>query len=285
MGALRTKMIQAMTVRRFSPKTQQAYLSAVAGLAKYYNQSPDQIDPTLIQDYLLHLTVERALSWSTCNVAVSAFRFFYIETLGWDKVSLPIPPRKKPSKLPEILSRQQLDRLFACASPPKSRLLLMTTYSAGLRVSEVVHLKVSDIDSQRMMIRIEQAKGNKDRYSILSVRLLQELRLYWRLYRPPCWLFPSQDPNRQMQIGTAQKLYYRAKQLAGITKGSGIHTLRHCFATHLLEAGVDLRTIQTLMGHSSITTTMRYLQVRRQMMDSNQARMDLLGAAEIKPLP
>lgn len=285
MGALRTKMIDAMTVRRFSPKTQQAYLSAVAGLAKFYNQSPDQIDPTKIQDYLLHLTVERALSWSSCNVAVSALRFFYIETLGWDQVSLPIPPRKKPSKLPEILSRQELDHLFACASPPKSRLLLMTTYAAGLRVSEVVHLKVSDIDSQRMMIRIEQAKGNKDRYSVLSERLLVELRLYWKLYRPPCWLFPSQDPTRQMQIGTAQKLYYRAKQLAGITKGSGIHTLRHCFATHLLEAGVDLRTIQTLMGHSSITTTMRYLQVRRQMMDSNQARFDLLRAAEIKPLP
>jgi integrase/recombinase XerD len=283
MGALRTKMIQAMTVRRFSPKSQQAYLAAVASLAKFYNQSPDQISPIKIQDYLLHLTLERGLSWSTCNVAVSAFRFFYIETLGWKKVSLPLPPRKKPTKLPEILSRQELDHLFACASPPKSRLLLMTTYSAGLRVSEVVHLKVSDIDSQRMMIRIEQAKGNKDRYSILSVGLLQQLRLYWKLYRPPCWLFPSQDPYRQMQTGTAQKIFYRAKQRAGITKGSSIHTLRHCFATHLLEAGVDLRTIQTLMGHTSITTTQRYLQVRRQMTDSNKALLDLLSSGDFKP--
>lgn len=284
MGALRTKMIDAMKLRRFSPKTQQAYLAAVAGIARFYNQSPDSISPDQIHDYLLHLTVVRALSWSTCNVAVSALRFFYFETLHWDHLSLPIPPRKKPSKLPEILSSQELDRLFACSSPPKSRLLLMTTYSAGLRVSEVVHLKVSDIDSQRMMIRIQQAKGMKDRYSILSQTLLEELRLYWKLYRPASWLFPSQQPLKPMQIGTAQKIYHRAKQRAGITKGLGIHTLRHCFATHLLEAGVDLRTIQTLMGHSSITTTQRYLQVRRQMIDSNQARFDLLGAAEIKPL-
>jgi integrase/recombinase XerD len=283
MGALRTKMIDAMTVRRFSPKTQQAYLAAVAGLAKFYNQSPDSISPDKIQDYLLHLTLERGLSWSSCNVAISALRFFYIETLHWQQVNLPIPPRKKPSRLPEILSRQELGRLFACASPPKSRMLLMTTYSAGLRVSEVVHLKVSDIDSHRMMIRIQQAKGMKDRYSILSQSLLEELRLYWKLYRPASWLFPSEQPERQMQTGTAQKLYYRAKQRAGIQKGSGIHTLRHCFATHLLEAGVDVRTIQTLMGHTSITTTMRYLKVRRQMLDSNKDLLDLLGSAAIKP--
>src|SRR5215216_10919 len=283
MRDLRIKMINAMSVRRFSPKTQQAYLAAVAGLAKFYNQSPDSISPDKIQDYLLHLTVERGLSWSSCNVAVSALRFFYIETLHWERISLPIPPRKKPSRLPEILSRQELDRLFACACSPKSRLLLMTTYSAGLRVSEVVRLKVSDIDSHRMMIRIQQAKGMKDRYSILSQSLLEELRLYWKLYRPASWLFPSEQPDRQMQIGTAQKIYYRARQRAGIQKGSGIHTLRHCFATHLLEAGVEVRTIQTLMGHTSITTTMRYLKVRRQMLDSNRDLLDLLGSAGLTP--
>lgn len=284
MGELRSKMIDAMTLRRFSPKTQQAYLAAVAGLAKYCKQSPDQINVEKIQAYLLHLTTERALSWSTCNVAVSGLRFFYIETLGWDSVNLPIPPRRKPSQLPEILSRQELERLFASAATPKYRMLLMTTYAAGLRVSEVVRLKVGDIDSQRMMIRVEQAKGMKDRYSILSQRLLDELRLYWKLYRPASWLFPSRDPNRAMHIGHAQKIYYHAKRRAGIQRGRGIHTLRHCFATHLLEAGVDLPTIQTLMGHGSITTTMRYLQVRRQKLAANQSLLDLLAIPEKEPL-
>jgi site-specific recombinase XerD len=158
--------------------------------------------------------------------------------------------------------------------------LLRTTYAAGLRVSEVVRLRVSDLDSERMLIRVEQGKGMKDRYTLLSPQLLEELRLYWRLYRPPLWLFPSTDPQRQLHIGRAQKVYYQAKARAGITKGGGIHTLRHCFATHLLEAGVDLRTIQSLMGHTSITTTMRYLQVRRQPLDSRQQLMDLLASPE-----
>jgi integrase/recombinase XerD len=277
MGTLRTLMSEAMQLRRFSPKTQEAYLSAVAGLANHYHQSPDRIAPAEVRDYLLHLTVERGLSWSSCNVAVSAFRFLYVEVLGRDRAELPIPPRQKPAKLPEILSRQELERLFACAAAPKHRALLRTTYAAGLRVSEVVRLKVSDLDSERMLIRVEQGKGMKDRYTLLSPQLLEELRLYWRLYRPPLWLFPSTDPQRQLHIGRAQKVYYQAKARAGITKGGGIHTLRHCFATHLLEAGVDLRTIQSLMGHTSITTTMRYLQVRRQLLDSRQQLMDLLA--------
>lgn len=285
MGTLRNKMIDAMKLRRFSPRTQESYLAAVSALAKHYHQSPDQLDAQQIQAYLVHLTVERGLSWSSCNVAVSAFRFFYLEVLGWERVNLPIPARKKPTKLPEILSRQELERLFACAPGPRNRALLMTTYAAGLRVSEVVNLKLTDIDSQRLMIRVEQAKGAKDRYTILSQRLLEELRLYWKLSRPRPWLFPSsRDPNRPMDIGMAQKIYYQAKRNAGITKGHGIHTLRHCFATHLLEAGVDLRMIQSLMGHSSITTTMRYLQVRQPMLDAKQRLLELLAPPDIKPV-
>jgi site-specific recombinase XerD len=285
MGTLRNKMILAMKLRRFSPRTQQSYLAAVTGLANYYHTPPDQLDFDRIKAYLLHMTVERGLSWSTCNVAVSAFRFFYSEVLGWERVNLPIPPRKKPTTLPEVLSREELYRLFACAHPPRNRVLLMTTYAAGLRVSEVVNLKPSDIDSKRMMIRVEQAKGAKDRYTILSTSLLEELRLYWKLYKPPTWLFPSsRDPNRKMDFRGAQKIYYQAKRRANITRGHGIHTLRHCFATHLLEAGVDLRTIQSLMGHTSITTTMRYLQVRSQMLESRQDLLDLLSAPDIKPL-
>jgi len=196
--------------------------------------------------------------------------------------SLPLPPRKKPKTLPVLLSRPELERLFACAGSPKHRVLLLTTYAAGLRVSEVVHLKPVDIDSNRLMIRVEQAKGAKDRYTILSPRLLEELRLYWKLYRPTTWLFPSsRDPQRQMHISKAQRIYYEAKRRAGITRGHGIHTLRHCFATHLLEAGLDLRTIQSLMGHTAITTTMRYLQVRS--FETRKYLLDLLSIPESQP--
>jgi site-specific recombinase XerD len=155
-------MINAMELRRFSPRTQESYLAAVAGLAKHYRQPPDQLDATKIQAYLLHLTVERRLSWSSCNVAVSGLRFFYQQTLGWEGLRLPIPPRRKPSKLPEILSHQELERLFAAAHLAKHRALLMTTYAAGLRLSEVIALKRTDLDSQRQMIRVEQGKGRKD---------------------------------------------------------------------------------------------------------------------------
>jgi integrase/recombinase XerD len=286
MGTLRNKMIDAMNLRRFSLRTHESYLGAVSALAKYYNLPPDKIDAQQIQAYLLHLTVERGLSWSTCNVAVSAFRFFYVEVLGRERTNLPIPPRKKPTKLPEVLSRQELERLFACARSSRNRTLLMTTYAAGLRVSEVTSLKVSDVDSKRMMIRVEQGKGAKDRYTILSPRLLEQLRGYWKLHQPRTWLFPAtRDPNRKMDISMAQKIYYVTKHRAAITRGHGIHTLRHCFATHLLEAGVDLRTIQSLMGHTSITTTMRYLQVRSEMLDAKSSLLDLLSTPDIKPLP
>ena len=285
MGTLRDKMVGAMNLRRFSLRTHESYLGAVSALARYYNLPPDKINAHQIRDYLLHLTVERGLSRSTCNVAVSAFRFFYVEVLGWELANLPIPPRKKQTKLPEILSHQELERLFACARPPRNRTLLMTTYAAGLRVSELTGLRVTDIDSKRMMIRVEQGKGAKDRYTILSARLLEELRSYWRLSQPHTWLFPAaRDSNRRMDIGMAQKIYYVTKHRAGITRGHGIHTLRHCFATHLLEAGVDVRTIQSLMGHSSITTTMRYLQVRSEMLDAKSSLLDLLATHNIKPL-
>lgn len=282
MGTLRNQMTDAMNLRRFSPRTQQSYLAAVTALANYYQIPPDQLDFDKIKAYLLHLTVERALSWSTCNVVVSALRFFYLEVVGWEKVSLPLPPPKKPKKLPVLLSREELERLFACAGTPKNRVLLMTTYAAGLRVSEVVKLKPADIDSQRLMIRVEQAKGAKDRYTLLSPRLLEELRLYWKLYRPTTWLFPStRDPHRKLHIGRAQKIYYEAKRRAGITHGHGIHTLRHCFATHLLEAGLDVRTIQGLMGHTAISTTMRYLQVRS--FETRQDLLELLATPKSEP--
>lgn len=284
MGTLRERMIRAMELRCFSPRTHESYLAAVKGLAEYYHQPPDQINAEKVQAYLSHLIVERKLAWSTCNVAISACRFLYNQVLGLKEMNLTIPVRKHPTKLPVILNQGDLERLFACVRTLRNRLLLMTTYAGGLRVSEVVNLKVADIDSGRMMIRVEQAKGAKDRYTILSPRLLKELRIYWKLNRPELYLFPTgKEKNRKMDPTAAQKIYYEAKRRAGITKGQGIHTLRHCFGTHLLEAGVDLRTIQTLMGHTSITTTMRYLQVRRQMLDSKQSELDLLASPAFNP--
>jgi site-specific recombinase XerD len=273
-------MIKEMTIRGFSPRTQEAYLSAVAGLAKHYRQSPDKITKGMIREYLLYLIQERKLAWDSCNVAVSGIRFFYTHTLGRKSVSLSIPPRKKVRKLPEILGAEELESLFAALSNQKHRTLLMTTYSAGLRLSEVVHLRVTDIDSKRMMIRVQQGKGRRDRYTILSKRLLTELRAYWRMYRPPVWLFYGTKKTRPLTDRSAQAIYYNAKKKAGITKGKGIHMLRHCFATHLLEAGVNLRTIQMLMGHTSIMTTMIYLQVTRKQISSTQSPLDLLEIPE-----
>lgn len=285
MTPLRQKMINDMVLRRFSPKTQEAYVGAVGGLARFYKQSPEKIDKQMIKEYLLHLMQDRKLSWSSCNVAVSGLRFFYTQTLGMDSMFLSIPPRKKDSTLPEILSAEELERLFAALTNQKHRVLLMTAYAAGLRVSEVVSLKVTDIDSNRMMIRVQQGKGRKDRYTILSKRLLKELRIYWKMYRPSLWLFSSINPEHPLTDRTAQAIYYHAKDKAGITKGKGIHTLRHCFATHLLEAGVDLRTIQMLMGHTSIMTTMVYLQVTRKHLSSIQSPLDLLEIPQNTKFP
>lgn len=281
MTPLRQKMISEMTLRRFAPKTQEAYTAAVAGLARYYKESPEKISKKMIQDYLLYLMQEKKLSWSSCNVAISGLRFFYTQALGVDSMFLSIPPRKKDSTLPEIFSAGDLEKLLSALTNQKHRVLLMTTYAAGLRVSEVVGLKVTDIDSNRMMIRVQQGKGRKDRYTILSKRLLEELRIYWRMYRPSIWLFYSGKKTKcPLSVSSLQRIYNLAKDKAGITKCKGIHTLRHCFATHLLEAGVDLRTIQILMGHSSIMTTMGYLQVTRKHLGSTQSPFDLLNITD-----
>jgi site-specific recombinase XerD len=280
MEPLRQKMIEEMKLRAFSPRTEESYVRIVAALAKHYHQSPDQLNGEKIKAYVLSLTEERGLAWSSVNQTIAGLRFFYVQVLGWKEVDLPLPPRKKSTRLPVVLSREELERLFACAGSLRGRMLLRTTYAAGLRVSEVIHLKVTDLDGCRGTIRVEQGKGAKDRYSILPPRLLEELRLYWKLSRPVDWLFPSRrDPHRPMDDTSAQKIYYRAKARAGITRGHGIHTLRHCFATHLLEAGVDLRTIQLLLGHNSITTTMRYLEVRSELLKTRLNHLDLLGSS------
>jgi len=175
-----------------------------------------------------------------------------------------------------VLSIEELQRLFTRTKNPRHRALLMTTYAAGLRVSEVVRLRLTAIESDRMLIRVEQGKGRKERYTLLSTRLLTELRAYWKLYRPVPWLFTGLDPHRPMPSGTAQKISYHAQRTAGITHGHGIHTLRHCFATPLLEAGGDVRTIQMLLGHQALDTTTRYLQITRQYLATIRSPFDLL---------
>lgn len=284
MKPLRQKMLDEMKLRRFAPNTQEAYVSAVAGLAKHYKQSPDLLDKEKIQAYLLHLMEGRKLSWGSCNVVVSGLRFFYTQTLGIDSMHLGIPPMKTQTKLPEVLSVEELTRLFQCTRNLKHRAILMTTYAAGLRVSEVVALRITDIDSGRMMIRVCQGKGNKDRYTILSNRLLTELRTYWRKYKSRFWLFPGAFSERPMNRATPEKIYYSAKERAGITKEGCIHTLRHCFASHLLEAGVDLRTIQLLMGHSSITTTTRYMRITSKKLSATKSPLDLIEIPDTRGL-
>jgi site-specific recombinase XerD len=248
-------MIEEMRLRNFASTTQKSYLYAVARLAKHYKRA-----------------AERKLSPNTMNGFIAGLRFFYNETLGWEETKLFIPPRKKSSPLPEVLSPSEVVRLMDAARNLKQRV----TYSAGLRVSELVHLKIRDIDSERMMIRVEQGKGRKDRYTILSQNLLTELRLYWKRYRPSVWLFPNRATSDPLSRGEAWHIFNQAKKRAGLKKGRGIHTLRSCFATHLLEAGVDLRTIQLLMGHSSILSTQRYLRLRQQTLGSTVSPLDLL---------
>ena len=196
MTPLRAKMIRDMQLQRLAPRTQEAYIAAVAGLTKFYGCAPDQLSPNQIHSYLHHLLVERRLAWSSCNQVACGLKFFYVTTLGWDALHLNLPPRTGRRLLPHLMSVEELQRLFMSAPNPRARALLMTTYAAGLRVGEVVRLHLTDLESERMLIRVNQGKGRKDRYTLLSTRLLAELRAYWKLYRPALWLFPGKEIGR-----------------------------------------------------------------------------------------
>lgn len=263
MTALRQRMIDAMVLRGLSAKTQEAYLRVVTRLAAFYRRSPDRISEREVQTYLLHLYREKGFSHSTCNVAVAGLRFFYHETLRRRSAGFVIPAAREPRKLPEILTREELTRLFSLTVRLKHRALLLTAYAAGLRVSEVVALQVKDIDAERGVLRVRQGKGARDRMTLLSPRLLEALRTYWRHERPALWLFPSRHSRGHLCAGAAKHLYAQTKQRAEIQKPGGMHTLRHTFATHLLEAGVDLHTLQCLLGHKSLRSTARYLHLLR----------------------
>jgi site-specific recombinase XerD len=266
-----------MVARGLTDRTRESYLWAVAGLAQFYRRRPDQIADEEVKTYLVHLLRERQLSSSTCNVVVSGLRFFYHVTLKRDHTTFAIPLSRKPGKLPVILSREEVERVIAHATPVKHRTMLLTIYAAGLRLNEVLHLRVTDVDSGRMTIRVEQGKGRKDRYTVLAPRLLDELRRYWALERPRIWLFPSARTSAPLDPSALQRAYHVAKRRAGVTKPGGLHGLRHAFATHLLEAGVDLHTIQRLLGHEHLTTTTRYFQLTRHTEIGPDSPLDLLA--------
>ncbi len=276
MTQLRQQMIDDMVLRGLSVNTQEAYLRAVTQLAKFHSCSPDRISERKVQAYLLHLHRDRKLSASTCNVAVSGLRFFYGVTLRRPNTSFLIPAARQPVKRPHILNREELGRLFSSTHLLKHRALFLTAYASGLRVSELVALKTSDIDAERMVIRVEQGKGARDRTTILSPRLLELLRTYWQTEKPTPWLFPARRGNGHLCTRGATWAYVNAKRRAGISKPGGIHTLRHAFATHLLEAGVDLHTLQRLLGHQSLRSTTHYLHLISPAQDASQVIPEIL---------
>jgi site-specific recombinase XerD len=272
-------MIHELELHRKSPRTIEAYVTAVAQLAGHYGRSPDRITLEEVRSFLHYLITERKLSFSSCNQKLAGIRFFYREVLGQEDLNLRVPA-KRSGKLPEPLSRSEITRLLQATRNVKHRVLLMTCYAAGLRVSELVHLRPEDIHSERKLIHVRQGKGRKDRYTLLSPRLLEELRAYWRTCRPHSWLFLGRDRTGPLPVATAQKVYYTAKQCAGIERGHGIHTLRHSFATHLMEAGVDLPTLQRLLGHTSLATTAKYLHVTSKHLQNVRSPLELLRMPE-----
>ncbi len=277
MSTLRTKMTQDMIIRGLAKTTQQAYLHAVTELSEYYHRSPETLSTQEMHDYLVHLSQERGLAWGTCNGRVHALRFFYHVTLGRPDVALVLPRAKEPSKLPVMWSQHDIRNLLKAAPDQRARVLLKTAYGTGMRINELVRLKTTDIDSERVSVRVEQGKRNKDRYTLLSHDLLLELRAYWGTHRCDPWLFPNRQRTQPISCVTAHRIFHKAKARAGITKPGAMHALRHAFATHLLEAGTDLYTIQRLLGHNSIQTTLRYFQLSRNHLRNTRSPLDRLS--------
>ena len=278
MSQLRQRMDEAMVLRGFAVRTREAYLSCVTALARHYRRPPDQLGADQLQAYLLHLITEKKLAYASVNQAACAFRFLFDRVLNRPNARFDIPMAKVPKRLPQILSRGDVARLIDAARTLRGRTLLMTTYATGLRVSEVCALQVGDIEStpDRMCLKVRQGKGSQDRYTLLSPRLLDSLRAYWRVSRPGRWLFPNPAGSAPIDAKTAQRIYCAARDAAGIRPEGGIHTLRHCFATHLLEAGVDLPTLQRLLGHGHVSTTMRYLHLAHSHVTGATSPLELL---------
>ncbi|MBI1788119.1 MAG: site-specific integrase [Acidobacteria bacterium] len=277
MSPLRQRMAEDMRRRNFSTETQRAYVHYIAEYAKYFGVSPDQLGPEAIREYQLHLSDERKMSPESVNCFTSAAKFLYLQTLELPWSHAYFQRSRVPERLPVVLSAAEVSQFFEAIGILKHRAALMTCYGAGLRISEAVSLKMADIDSQRMVLRVEQGKGAKDRYTGLSTRLLTVLREYWRQQRPPDpWLFPAIKTHKHISPATLQQVCREAAHLAGLDKRITAHTLRHSFATHLLENGEDIRVIQVLLGHRRIDTTARYTSVTMGKIAATTSPLDRL---------
>ena len=276
MGEFRDRMERDLRIRGFSSATQRCYLARMKALVEFFMRPPDELTVEDIHAYQLHLTRDRKVGWSTFNQSVCAIRFFYGVTLssGWDIQR--IPYQKTGRTLPMVLSPEEVSKLFRVVTNLKHRAILMTTYSGGLRVSEVTHLRVSDVDPQRMILRVEQGKGRQDRYVMLSHKLLPVLREYWKNYETKHWLFPGRNPERPLTRASVHKFFHKARLEAGITKKISVHSLRHSFATHLLESGINIRKIQLLLGHRSLRATQVYTHVAADYLEDTPSPLDIL---------
>ncbi len=268
MTVLRQRFIEDMRVRNYSPRTVQAYVAAVVKLARHLKRSPDQASAEDVRRFQVELLAKKP-SWSQFNQVVAGLRLFFGTTLNKPGVIEMLPYGKRPKRLPTVLSVEEVSQLLEAARPGRERILLQTAYACGLRISELLHLQVTDIDSARMVINVRQGKGAKDRQVPLSPRLLSELRAWWKFHRRKPWLFPGcieRTWDKPMQTTCVQRMCQKIVARAKLRKKVSMHTLRHSYATHLLEAGVDVVTLQKLLGHNSVATTARYLHLSRRQL-------------------
>ncbi len=284
MTPLRQRLIQDMQLRNYSPETIKGYVNFLAQFARYFRRSPLVLTPEHARQYQLHL-LEKKVSWSTFNQSVCALRFLYGTTLGRKDYIPRLPFGKKPRKIPVVLSRDEVLKLLQCILSRKQRMLLTTMYATGMRVGEAVRLRVADIDSRRMTILVACGKGDKQRLVPLSQKLLTELRLFWKTHRNPVWLFPSRRPDRPLSAASPGRTVQRAKLRAGFKRRFSTHALRHTFATELLEAGVDLFSIQKILGHRSLSTTACYTHVRRSHLQEACQSLELLPLEQLRQGP
>jgi len=281
MSPLRRRMIEDMTVRNLSPATQRSYINAVSKFSRYFGRSPDKLELEDVRAFQVHL-VSTGISWPALNQIVCALRFFYGVTLGEAVIPERIPYAREPRKLPVVLSPDEVVQFLEAVSSLKSRVALTCCYAAGLRASEVAGLGIADIDSARGVILVRHGKGGKDRNVMLSPQLLSILRVYWRLARPRLYLFPGRDEDRPIDPTVLHAACRSAAKAAGLSKRVTLHTLRHSFATHLLENGTDIRIIQVLLGHNNLSSTARYTQVATHTIRATQSPLDRLSL-EVTP--